>query len=91
MVQSINKKQETLEKDTLDADLLGAIAVMPKNLKLAVLDYAEYLISKHTQNNSASTTQSQEPQKKRQAGLLKGKIWIADDFDAPLEEMQDYM
>jgi hypothetical protein len=64
---------------------------MPKNLKLAVLDYAEYLISKHTQNNSASTTQSQEPQKKRQAGLLKGKIWIADDFDAPLEEMQDYM
>ena len=88
MVQS---KQETREADTLDADLLGAIAVMPKNLKLAVLDYAEYLISKHTQNNSASTTQSQEPQKKRQAGLLKGKIWIADDFDAPLEEMQDYM
>jgi|LakMenEpi03Aug12_release.lakeMendotaPanAssembly.Ray.scaffolds.fasta_scaffold426585_2 hypothetical protein len=91
MVQSIDKKQETREADTLDADLLGAIAVMPKNLKLAVLDYAEYLISKHTQNNSASTTQSQEPQKKRQAGLLKGKIWIADDFDAPLEEMQDYM
>jgi Protein of unknown function (DUF2281) len=91
MVQSIDKKQATREADTLDADLLGAIAVMPKNLKLAVLDYAEYLISKHTQNNSASTTQSQEPQKKRQAGLLKGKIWIADDFDAPLEEMQDYM
>ena len=88
MVQS---KQETREADTLDADLLGAIAVMPKNLKLAVLDYAEYLISKHTQNNSASINQSQEPQKKRQAGLLKGKIWIADDFDAPLEEMQDYM
>lgn len=91
MVQSIDKKQETREADTLDADLLGVIAIMPKNLKLAVLDYAEYLISKHTQNNSASTTQSQEPQKKRQAGLLKGKIWIADDFDAPLEEMQDYM
>ena len=91
MVQSIDKKQETREADTLDADLLGAIAVMPKNLKLAVLDYAEYLISKHTQNNFALTTQSQEPQKKRQAGLLKGKIWIADDFDAPLKEMQEYM
>jgi hypothetical protein len=23
--------------------------------------------------------------KKREAGLLKGKIWMADDFDAPLE------
>ncbi len=23
-------------------------------------------------------------------GALKGKIWIADDFDAPLEAFQDY-
>jgi hypothetical protein len=91
MVQSIDKKQETRETDALDAELLSAIAIMPKNLKIAVLDYAEYLISKHTQNNADSITQSQEPQKKRQAGLLKGKIWMADDFDAPLEEMQDYM
>ncbi|MCL2826710.1 MAG: type II toxin-antitoxin system RelB/DinJ family antitoxin [Eggerthellaceae bacterium] len=24
-------------------------------------------------------------------GSLKGKVWMADDFDAPLEEMQEYM
>jgi len=24
-------------------------------------------------------------------GILKGKIWMADDFDAPLEEMREYM
>ncbi|MDR2884930.1 MAG: type II toxin-antitoxin system RelB/DinJ family antitoxin [Deferribacteraceae bacterium] len=24
-------------------------------------------------------------------GSLKGKIWMADDFDAPLEEMSEYM
>jgi len=24
-------------------------------------------------------------------GCFKGKIWMADDFDAPLEEMQEYM
>ena len=24
-------------------------------------------------------------------GLLKGKVWMADDFNAPLEEMQEYM
>ena len=25
------------------------------------------------------------------AGSAKGKVWIADDFDAPLEEFKDYM
>ena len=24
-------------------------------------------------------------------GCLKGKVWMADDFDAPMEEMQEYM
>ncbi|MCL2065125.1 MAG: DUF2281 domain-containing protein [Candidatus Cloacimonetes bacterium] len=24
-------------------------------------------------------------------GILKGKIWIADDFDEPLDEMKEYM
>lgn len=27
----------------------------------------------------------------RRYGGLKGKIWIADDFDAPLEDFKDYM
>jgi predicted DNA-binding antitoxin AbrB/MazE fold protein len=24
-------------------------------------------------------------------GFLKGKVWMADDFNAPLEEMKEYM
>lgn len=24
-------------------------------------------------------------------GLEKGKVWMADDFDAPLEDFKDYM
>ena len=24
-------------------------------------------------------------------GLLKGKVWMADDFNAPLEEFKEYM
>ncbi len=31
------------------------------------------------------------PKSGRKAGSMKGKIWIADDFDAPLEEFKDYM
>ena len=29
--------------------------------------------------------------KKRTAGLLKGKIRMAEDFNEPLEEMKEYM
>ncbi|GHV96750.1 hypothetical protein AGMMS50293_30700 [Spirochaetia bacterium] len=29
--------------------------------------------------------------KRRGFGCLKGQIWMADDFDAPLEDFKDYM
>ena len=36
-----------------------------------------------------------ESQKKRPLselrGFMKGKVWMADDFNAPLEEMKEYM
>lgn len=32
----------------------------------------------------------QHPAQKRQAGMLKGKIKMADDFDAPLQEFVEY-
>jgi antitoxin (DNA-binding transcriptional repressor) of toxin-antitoxin stability system len=30
-------------------------------------------------------------QRPRKAGSAKGKIWMAPDFDAPLEEFKEYM
>jgi len=33
-----------------------------------------------------------EPQRKvPKPGCMKGKIWMADDFDAPLEDFKEYM
>jgi len=29
--------------------------------------------------------------KPRQAGGLKGKIWMSDDFNEPLDDLKDYM
>jgi hypothetical protein len=54
------------------------------------LHYAEYLITKHSDNSEISS-QLEKPKKKRQAGVLKGKVWMSDDFDEPLEEMKEYM
>ena len=33
----------------------------------------------------------QKQNKERGFGCLKGQIWMADDFDAPLEDFKDYM
>jgi hypothetical protein len=33
----------------------------------------------------------QEQKKERGFGCLKGQIWMAEDFDAPLEDFKDYM
>ena len=32
-----------------------------------------------------------QPLKQRVCGCLKGQIWMADDFDEPLEDFKDYM
>ena len=31
------------------------------------------------------------PAKERQAGGLAGQIWMADDFNEPLDDLNDYM
>ena len=32
-----------------------------------------------------------QEKKKPMLGCMKGKIWMADDFDAPLEDFKEYM
>jgi hypothetical protein len=34
---------------------------------------------------------AQEQKKEREFGCVKGDYWMADDFDAPLEDFKDYM
>lgn len=31
------------------------------------------------------------PRKRRQAGSAAGQIWMAPDFDAPLDDFEEYM
>jgi len=88
MVQAIEKTQESDGKIALNEKVLKVFASMPYSLKLEVLHYAEYLVSKHS-HNSGISVQLETPKKKRQAGLLKGKIWMSDDFDEPLEDLKD--
>ena len=38
-----------------------------------------------------AATASSAPKKDRVRGCAKGQFWMADDFNAPLEDFKDYM
>lgn len=61
------------------------LLTFPEALKLEVLHYVQYLKSKEMDQNV------QFKPKQRKAGTLKGKIWMAPDFDAPLQDFKEYM
>ncbi len=43
-------------------------------------------VQKLIQNSGKPTQEELRP-----FGVLKGKVWMADDFDEPLEDFKDYM
>jgi hypothetical protein len=66
------------------ADLFVKLNSLPEDVRKQVLDYIEFLLQRLQQEKSAK-------KKKRPIGLMKGQIHMADDFDAPLEDMRPYM
>ncbi|MEB3883119.1 DUF2281 domain-containing protein [Lyngbya sp. CCY1209] len=71
----------------LKSAILEKLEALPESLKVEVLHYIEFLSERYAEKK----VESEPQQKKRQAGLLKGKIRMAEDFDEPLEDLKDYM
>ncbi len=65
------------------ADLLIKINSLPEDVRKQVSDFIEFLLTRKAQQKPVK--------KKRIAGLMKGEIHIADDFDAPLDDFKEYM
>lgn len=61
------------------------LSSLPEDVRKQVLDFIEFLMRKKEELPRPS-----EP-KKRPIGMFKGKIRMADDFDAPLDDFKDYM
>lgn len=72
---------------TTDTEIFQTIAKMPEPLKQELLHYAKYLI----QNYSKMEAEEKKTAKRGGLGIWKGKIWVADDFDEPLEDFAEYM
>jgi mRNA-degrading endonuclease RelE of RelBE toxin-antitoxin system len=71
----------------LETEILENLKQLPEPLQQEVLHYIEFLKSRYVQPEP----QLEQPRKRRAAGALKGKIIMADDFDAPLEDLKEYM
>ena len=69
------------------ADLLVKINALPAELQSEVGAFVDRLLERFRTSGPAK-----EPEKKsRPIGLMRGEIWMADDFDAPLEDFKNYM
>jgi Protein of unknown function (DUF2281) len=72
---------------TIDIEIFQALLKMPESLKKEILHYAEYLLEKYSKTES-----SQKPlNRDRGYGSWGGQIVMSDDFDLPLEDLNEYM
>ncbi|WP_017660405.1 type II toxin-antitoxin system VapB family antitoxin [Baaleninema simplex] len=72
---------------TIETEILQNLEKLPESVKQAVLDYTEFLASRYTRE----FPQVEKTSKRGGLGIWKGKIWMSDDFDEPLEDLKYYM
>jgi len=67
------------------SQLLEKVKKIPPAYRQEVEDFIDFILRKKSvRNDSKKGT-------RRKIGLLKGKLQMADDFDAPLDDFKDYM
>ena len=77
---------------TQQAELLKNIEKLPPQYLGEVIDFVGYLQHKAMNGGKSLEFAAGETPKGRHGfGCAKGQIWMADDFDAPLEDFKDYM
>jgi hypothetical protein len=75
---------------TIESAILQNVEQLPEPVKQAVLLYTEFLADRYrVQPNHGE--ESQVSDEKLGYGSLAGQIIMAEDFDAPLEDLQEYM
>ena len=74
------------EETMIQPVILEKLAELPESLQTEVLHYIEFLIE-----NQAKNSTQEKPTKRGGLGMWKGKIWMSDDFDEPLENMKKYV
>jgi Protein of unknown function (DUF2281) len=75
----------------MGAAILEQLQKLPEPMQQKALQYIEALVAEYTQQREEEPIET--PRKKRRAGTMKGTfvLPLADDFDAPLDDFQEYM
>jgi hypothetical protein len=68
--------------------ILEKLEQLSDSLQTEVLHYIEFLSERYAKTDGEVVA---PPAKRGGLGSLKGQVWMADDFDAPLEDLQEYM
>ena len=78
---------------TFESSILDNLKKLPEAMQQAVFLYTEFLVEQITQQRASQSEAKPETSSGQRGGLgiWKGKVWIADDFDAPLDDFQEYM
>lgn len=64
--------------------ILEKLEELPESLQTEVLHYIEFLLEKQSKNST-----QEQPTKRGGLGIWKGNIWMSNDFDEPLEGLED--
>jgi uncharacterized protein YjlB len=71
----------------MEQEIIEKLRLLPKAEQVEVLHYVEALVAKHTGQLQRSTVVS----RKNAFGVWQGQVWMADDFEAPVVDLHDYM
>ena len=65
-----------------DVQLYKKLKILKPSLKAEVFDFVDFLLTKHGKELK---------QRKPQFGCAKGRFKMSADFDAPLDDLKEYM
>jgi hypothetical protein len=68
----------------VEQTILERLQQLPESAQQEALHFIDELLTKHQQPTQVMS-------RKEAWGIWRGKLWMADDFDAPLEELEEYM
>jgi len=72
----------------LETTILEHLQQLPESLQQDVLHYIESLLKQQAGINPLEAT---PPNRQQAFGIWQGKVRMSDDFDAPLDDLKDYM
>ncbi len=96
------KREITMLQTSTFQNIEESLKQLPHSLQIEVFHYIEFLKSNYAKQSNTTVTKSldepnrtedlelKQPKKRDGFGIWKGKISMSGDFNAPMEEFEEY-